>query len=118
MQTVPEFVHKVLKVPPHLKGFVYICKSIQYVIDSDGDSGFYQHLLSLSNQSYGQIQKCINTAKEKALSDMSEVTKEKIYGDNPLPKTKEFICLAALEYELECEQWRKEGGFSEEQAKG
>ena len=118
MQTVPEFVHKVLKVPPHLKGFVYICKSIQYVIHSDGDPALYHHPLSLPHQPYAPLQKCINTAKEKALSDMSEVTKEKIYGDNPLPKTKEFICLAALEYELECEQWRKEVGVSEEQAKG
>ena len=100
--SISDFVCYVLKVPANLDGYVYICKAIQYVVEHNGDSGFYEHLQSECHKSYACLEKSIRFAKTKSLERMSEDDYTKIFltSEREL-KAKEFICYAAQYYRKE-----------------
>ena len=108
--SISDFVCYVLKVPANLDGYVYICKAIKYVVEHNGDSGFYEHLQSECGKSYACIEKGLRLAKTKALKRMSDEDFIRIFLKSEREiKAKEFICYAAQYY-------RKEFGNENERA--
>lgn len=100
--SISDFVCYVLKVPANLDGYVYICKAIRYVVDHNGESGFYEYLQSECHKSYACIEKGIRLAKNKALKRILNEDFVKIYPiDQRAMKAKEFICYAAQYYRKE-----------------
>lgn len=98
--TVSDFVCYVLRVPVNLDGFILVSKAIQYVLDNEGDSRFYEYLQAQCDKSYACIEKSIRLAKNKAIERMNSDDYTKIYQGQDV-KTKEFICYAAQYYRKE-----------------
>ena len=100
--SISDFVCYILKVPANLDGYVYICKAIRYVVEHNGDSGFYEHLQGECGKSYACIEKGLRLAKTKALKRMSDEDFIRIFLTSEREiKAKEFICYAAQYYRKE-----------------
>lgn len=98
--TVSDFVCYVLQVPANLDGFILTIKAIQYVLENDNDSRFYEYLQGACNKSYACIEKSLRFAKNRALERMSKEDYDMIYQGQEV-KTKQFICYAAQYYRKE-----------------
>lgn len=101
--TIHDFVSYVLCVPTNLIGHRYIVSAIVYVVSSDGALNFYEYLKSRYSRNYAAIEKCLRSAKNKALDNMQQKDFIEIfpYQQKDKIKTKEFICCAA-NYYLKC----------------
>lgn len=101
--SIQDFVCYVLKVPVNLIGYGYICSSIEYVVENNGDPDFYGYVSDLYEKNYAAIEKCIRLAKDKSVDRMCDSDYAAIFLKTKKEgvSTKEFICYAAHYYRKE-----------------
>lgn len=101
--SIPDFVCYVLNVPVSLSGYSYVCKAIEYVLNNDGETRFYEHLQKVCNKNFSCIEKSLRLVKNKSLNRMLGEDYEAIFGrlDKSEVKVKDFICYAAVYYRKE-----------------
>lgn len=98
-----DYVCYVLRVPANLDGFMLVTKAIQYVLNNDGDSRFYEYLQGVSGKSYACIEKALRLAKIKAIEKMPDADFIKVFNGEERDDitVKVFVCYAAQYYRKE-----------------
>lgn len=101
--TVSDYVCYVLRVPANLDGFMLVTKAIQYVLDNDGDSRFYEYLQANCDKNYACIEKALRLAKTKAIEKMPDSDFIKVFNgeERDTITVKVFVCYAAQYYRKE-----------------
>lgn len=105
--SVSDFVCYVLKIPINVEGFTFVCEAINYCLEHDGSTKFYEHLQKVSGKAYACVERALRYAISKAFERMSTSDCEAIFHSQRM-QSKEFIGTAMLYYRREFMNENKE----------